>query len=88
MCLQSHCPIGKGVFLEASLTYGCKATQIGSMDKVYEELCLFPDDRLQQQSHLLMQETALSHAILPLAQNLFALLTFAEQYGNVVFCAF
>ena len=51
MCAcKAIAPIGKGVFSEASLTYGCKAMQIGSMDKVYEELCLFPDDRFQQQS--------------------------------------
>ena len=48
MCAcKAIAPIGKGVFLEASLTYGCKAMQIGSMDKVYEELCLFRDDRPQ-----------------------------------------
>ena len=53
MCAcKAIAPVGKGVFLEASLKYGCKAKQIGYMDKAYEELCLFPDDGLQQQSFL------------------------------------
>ena len=85
VCLKVIARFGKGVFLEASLKYGCKAKQIGYMDKAYEELC-FPNDGLQQQS--LVPETALSHAILPLAQSLFVLSPFAKHYGNVAFCVF
>ena len=80
--------VGDRAFWEAFLKYGCNAEQIGSMGTTYEELCLFPDDGFQQQSQIAMQETVVSHAILPLAKSLLALISVTEHYGNVAFCVF
>ena len=80
--------VGDRAFLQAFLKNGCNAKQIGYMDTAYEELCLFPDDGLQQQSQIAMQETMVSHAILPLAKSLLALVSVTEHYGNVAFCVF
>ena len=89
MCaVKAIAPVGDRAFLEAFLKYGCNAKQIGYMDTAYEELCLFPDDGLQQQSQIAMQETVVSQAILPLAKSLLASVSVTEHYGNVAFCVF
>ena len=89
MCaVKAIAPVGDRAFLEAFLKYGCNAKQIGCMTTAYEEFCLFPDDGLQQQSQSAMQETVVSHAILPLATSLLVLVSVTEHLAMLRFVFF
>ena len=80
--------VGDRAFWEAFLKCGCNAKQIGSMGTTYEELCLFPDDGLQQQSQTAMQETVVSHAFLAVGNEFSCFNCIHRTFGNVAFCVF
>ena len=78
--------VGDRVFWEAFLKCGSNAKQI--VGTTYEELCLFPDDGLQQQSQIAMQETVVPHAVLAVGNEFSCFNCIHRTFGNVAFCVF